>query len=175
MIIRKATEADIDVVEKLYDAIHTAEEAGQQTIGWIRGIYPVREIAERAFDRGELYVLEDDGEIHGTGIINNTQDASYANGNWAGEAPDDKVCVLHTLVIDPACSGGGYGKAFVAFYENYAMETGCTELRFDTNERNSVARTMYKKLGYTEAGIVKTDFNGLDQINLVLLEKCLGN
>lgn len=175
MIIRKATEADIDAVEKLYDAIHTAEEAGQQTIGWIRGIYPVRETAERAFDRGELYVLEDDGEIHGTGIINNTQDASYANGNWAGEAPDDKVCVLHTLVIDPACSGRGYGKAFVAFYENYAMETGCTELRFDTNERNSVARTMYKKLGYTEVGIVKTDFNGLDQINLVLLEKCLGN
>lgn len=175
MIIRKATEADIDAVEKLYDAIHTAEEAGQQTIGWIRGIYPVREIAERAFDRGELYVLEDDGEIHGTGIINNTQDASYANGNWAGEAPDDKVCVLHTLVIDPACSGRGYGKAFVDFYENYAMETGCTELRFDTNERNTVARTMYKKLGYTEVGIVKTDFNGLDQINLVLLEKCLGN
>lgn len=175
MIIRKATEADIDVVEKLYDAIHTAEEAGQQTIGWIRGIYPVRETAERACDRGELWVLEDDGEIHGTGIINNTQDASYANGNWAGEAPDDKVCVLHTLVIDPACSGRGYGKAFVAFYENYAMETGCTELRFDTNERNSVARTMYKKLGYTEVGIVKTDFNGLDQINLVLLEKCLGN
>lgn len=175
MIIRKATEADIDAVEKLYDVIHTAEEAGQQTIGWIRGIYPVREIAERAFDRGELYVLEDDGEIHGTGIINNTQDASYANGNWAGEAPDDEVCVLHTLVIDPACSGRGYGKAFVAFYENYAMETGCTELRFDTNERNSVARAMYKKLGYTEVGIVKTDFNGLDQINLVLLEKCLGN
>lgn len=175
MIIRKATEADIDVVEKLYDAIHTAEEAGQQTIGWIRGIYPVREIAERAFDRGELYVLEDDGEIHGTGIINNTQDASYANGNWAGEAPDDKVCVLHTLVIDPACSGRGYGKAFVAFYENYAIETGCTELRFDTNERNSVARAMYKKLGYTEVGIVKTDFNGLDQINLVLLEKCIAN
>lgn len=175
MIIRKATEADIDVVEKLYDAIHTAEEAGQQTIGWIRGIYPVREIAERAFDRGELYVLEDDGEIHGTGIINNTQDASYAKGDWAGEAPNDKVCVLHTLVIDLACSGRGYGKAFVAFYENYAMETGCTELRFDTNERNSVARAMYKKLGYTEVGIVKTDFNGLDQINLVLLEKCLGN
>lgn len=175
MIIRKATEANIDAVEKLYDAIHTAEETGQQTIGWIRGIYPVREIAERAFDRGELYVLEDDGEIHGTGIINNTQDASYANGNWAGEAPDDKVCVLHTLVIDPACSGRGYGKAFVAFYENYAIETGCTELRFDTNERNSVARAMYKKLGYTEVGIVKTDFNGLDQINLVLLEKCIAN
>ena len=49
------------------------------------------------------------------------------------------------------------------------------ELRFDTNERNSVARAMYKKLGYTEVGIVKTDFNGLGKINLVLLEKSLGN
>lgn len=40
MTIRKATAKDIDAVEKLYDAIHTAEENGKQTIGWIRGIYP---------------------------------------------------------------------------------------------------------------------------------------
>ena len=41
--------------------------------------------------------------------------------------------MLHTLVIDPEVSGRGYGKQFVAFYEEYARENGCKVLRMDTN------------------------------------------
>ena len=59
MIIRKATEKDIDAVEILYDEIHTAEEDGKQTIGWIRGIYPIRTTAEKALEADELFVLEE--------------------------------------------------------------------------------------------------------------------
>ncbi len=57
MIIRKATKDDIDAVEMLYDAIHIAEEDGKQTIGWIRGIYPIRTTAENALGADELFVL----------------------------------------------------------------------------------------------------------------------
>ena len=70
MVIRKAAQEDIDAVERLYDAIHTAEENGERTIGWIRGVYPVRATAENALKRDDLFVLEDAGEICGTGIIN---------------------------------------------------------------------------------------------------------
>lgn len=173
MIIRKATAKDIDAVERLYDAIHTAEENGKQTIGWIRGVYPVRSTAEMALERDDLFVLEDAREIYGTAIINNIQVDSYKNGNWKHHVPDDQVCVLHTLVISPDSSGKGYGKAFVTYYEKYALETGCTELRIDTNARNTVARKMYQKHGYTEIGIIPTDFNGIPGIELVLLEKYL--
>lgn len=31
------------------------------------------------------------------------------------------------------------GSAFVEFYENYAREKGCMELRMDTNEKNTAA------------------------------------
>ena len=55
-----------------------------------------------------------------------------------------------------------------------AQENGCTELRIDTNARNAVARAMYKKHGYTEIGIVPTVFNGIEGVQLVLLEKYLG-
>lgn len=44
----------------------------------------------------------------------------------------------------------------------------------DTNERNHVARKMYKKLNYEEIDIVPTVFNGIPDVNLVLLEKYLG-
>ena len=174
MMIRKATAKDIDAVEKLYDAIHTAEENGKQTIGWIRGIYPVRKTAEMALARDDLFVLEDDGKICGTGILNKIQVDSYAEGHWEHEAPDEQVCVLHTLVIDPDSAGKGYGRAFIEYYETYAQENDCTELRIDTNARNAVARAMYKKHGYTEIGIVPTVFNGIEGVQLVLLEKYFG-
>ena len=174
MQIRKAAQADIDAVERLYDAVHTAEEQGKQTIGWIRGVYPVRATAENALARGDLFVLEDGGTIYGTGIINQTQVDSYRQGTWNHQVPDDQVCVLHTLVIDPDSAGKGYGRTFLSYYETYATEHGCPELRIDTNARNAVARRMYQKHGYTEIGIISTDFNGIAGIDLVLLEKYIG-
>ena len=171
MIIRRANIQDIDAVERLYDAIHTAEENGKQTIGWIRGVYPVRATAEDALRRNDLFVLENAGAICGAGIINQTQVDVYRQGNWKYEAPDDQVCVLHTLVISPEHAGKGYGRAFIAYYEQFAAEHGCAELRIDTNAKNIAARSMYKKHGYTEIGIVPTVFNGIPNVQLVLLEK----
>ena len=171
MIIRRANIQDIDAVERLYDAIHTTEENGKQTIGWIRGVYPVRATAEDALRRNDLFVLEDAGAICGAGIINKTQVDVYRQGNWKYEAPDDQVCVLHTLVISPDRAGRGYGRAFIAYYEQFAAEHGCTELRIDTNAKNIAARSMYKKHGYTEIGIVPKVFNGIPDVQLVLLEK----
>ena len=43
----------------------------------------------------------------------------------------------------------------------------------DTNAINRRARALYHKLGYREAGIVPTTFNGIPGVDLVLLEKAL--
>ena len=50
MMFRKATVADIDRIAQIYEEIHTEEEAGRATIGWIRGVYPVRKTAESAVE-----------------------------------------------------------------------------------------------------------------------------
>ena len=83
------------------------------------------------------------------------------------------VCVLHTLVISPSAFRRGLGRAFVEFYESWAKEHGFYELRIDTNVKNAGARAMYRKLGYKEIGVVPTVFNGIPDVNLVLLEKNL--
>ena len=170
MHIRKATAADVDAIEQIYEDIHTAEEEGAATIGWIRGIYPTRKTAEAAVLRDDMFVLED-GEIIGTGIINRTQVDVYYGAPWRFDT--DKVCVLHTLVISPKVSGRGYGRAFVEYYEQWALDHNLPELRIDTNAKNSAARAMYKKMGYEEIGIVPTVFNGIPGVDLVLLEKNL--
>ena len=173
-MIRPATEEDLKAVEKIYDALHDAEERGEISVGWIRGIYPTGKTAADSLKRGDLFVLEE-GSVLGAGIINQIQVDSYKNGAWEYEAEDKDVCVLHTLVISPEAGGKGYGKQFVKYYEDYAAKHGCHELRLDTNERNTRAREMYRKLGYKEVGIVPTVFNGIPDVNLVLLEKRIGN
>ena len=173
-MIRKATASDLDAVAGIYDSLHRAEENGSVTIGWKRGVYPVRATAEAALERGDLFVLEENGRVLGSGIINRIQVGVYALAPWEYEAEDDEVYVLHTLVIDPEARGRGLGKQFVRFYEAAAREHHCPELRIDTNERNLAARAMYRKLGYKETAVVPTEFNGIPGVRLVLLEKRLG-
>ena len=173
MNIRRAMLFDLPGIEAIYNEIHAAEEKGTFTIGWLRGVYPVRATAEAALQRGDLFVMEEGNRVYGAAIINQIQVDAYAAAPWEHEVPEDQVCVLHTLVISPKASGKGLGKQFVRFYEDYALDHGWYELRIDTNARNLRARALYKKLGYTEVATVPTVFNGIPEVDLVLLEKNL--
>ena len=171
--IRKATIQDISGVEAIYNESHDAEDAGKITTGWIRGVYPVRSVAEAALGRGDLFVMEENSRLLGAALINQIQVDVYQDAPWEFSVPPEEVCVLHTLVISPKVNGNGFGKQFVRFYEEYARAHHLTELRMDTNARNERARTMYRKLGYKEIAIVPTVFNGIPNVQLVLLEKHL--
>ena len=170
-MIRKAVYEDLDPVACIYEEVHQAEADGSVTTGWIRDIYPVKATAKAALERNDLFVLEEEGQVVGAGIINQLQVESYYGAPWKYDAADREVCVLHTLVISPGAARKGLGRKFAAFFEDYAAQQGCCELRIDTNEKNLAARAMYKKLGYQEIAIVPTVFNGIPNVNLVLLEK----
>lgn len=174
MTIRKATKKDLPGIIRIYNEIHTREEAGEVTTGWLRDVYPVEKTAVDSIDRSDMFVQEDgNGEIVGTGIINQTQVDVYADGEWKYPAADEDVMVLHTLIISVRPQHRGSGKKFLKFYEGYAREHGCPYLRLDTNARNMAAREFYRKHGYDEIGIVPTVFNGIPGVDLVLLEKKL--
>lgn len=174
MVIRKATTRDLPAIEAIYDALHTAEERGEATIGWQRGVYPTAETARQALLQEELFVGEDQAQIVGSAILNRHQLDMYRTARWQHPAKDDEVMVLHTLVIAPQHAGKGYGRQFIAFYEDYAATHGCPCLRLDTQEKNTPARALYRKLGYAEVDTVSCVFNGLRNIRLVLLEKWIG-
>lgn len=171
MMIRKATAADISAIAAIYNALLDREEQGLLTTGWTRGIYPTEQTALDALTAGTLYVLEDEGRVTAAAKIDQHQMPQYARCLWQYEAPPERVLVLHTLVVDPSVKGKGYGTAFVRFYEQLGRETGRNCLRIDTNARNTPARTLYARLGYTEAGIISGSFNGIPGVQLVCLEK----
>lgn len=174
MEIRKATKKDIDQIEKIYENIHDEEEKGLATIGWIRNVYPTRKTAEDALGRGGLFVMEEEGKIVAVAVINQIQVEEYKYAAWKHSAKEDEIMVLHGLAVDPYQKGKGCGRAFVAFYEDYAKQHHCNALRMDTNARNTRARSLYHKLGYEEIGIVPCVFNGIPDVQLVCLEKYLG-
>ena len=171
-MIRKATKQDIPAIEALYDEIHSREEAGETTTGWLRDVYPVRKTAEESVAREDMFVQEDeDGHIIGTGNINQIQVDVYSKGDWKSPAKSEEIMVIHTLVISGKIKRKGYGSEFLKFYEDYALQHGCRYLRLDTNARNAAARAFYKSHGYEEIGIVPTVFNGIPGVDLVLIEK----
>ena len=172
-MIRKADENDIDRIVEIYENIFNAQDKGELTVGWVRGIYPSRESAAEALARDELFVLDDNGTVAASAKINKSQGEEYRRAAWKTEAPDERVMVLHTLAVDPELRGRGYGTQFVDFYEKYARENGCPYLRMDTNAVNASARRLYAKLGYVEADVVPCVFNGIPDVNLVCLEKTL--
>ena len=139
--IRKADAADLDAVARVYEHVHDAEEAGPAQVGWVRGVYPVRSTAEAALERGDLFVEEADGAVVGTGIFNRLQADVYAGAPWQYDAPDDQIMVLHTLAVDPQAGKRGLGRAFAAFYEQYAREHGCRYLRIVCFSYPAVALT----------------------------------
>lgn len=170
-MLRIANLCDLDRIEEIYNEIHTEIEAGRAVIGWVRGVYPTRALAENSIRLREMYVLEREGEIVACGRINRYQGAEYDGARWNFEAAPDEVLVLHTLVVSPRCKGRGCGTEFVAYYENMARREGLRTLRLDTNALNLPARALYKKLGYAEACIVPTEFNGIKNVRLVCLDK----
>ena len=172
MIFRKAVKSDVPKAFGIYEKILDEEEKGNVSIGWKRGVYPTEATASNAFDGDELYVLEnDEKKVVASGIINNRQPDGYEKGSWKRGAKESEVLVLHTLTVDPSESGKGYGNSFVRFYEELAGGSGIIDLRLDTNAKNTRARKMYASLGYKEVGMVPVVFNGIDGVNLVLLEK----
>jgi len=171
-MIRKAVPDELNAVMQLYDELIDAKEAGIIPVIWRRGVYPSRETALEALQREDLFVMERDGRIIGSAVINQIQDDVYAGAPWQYDVPDDQVCVLHTLMISPAEFGKGYAREFLAFYEQYALEHGWPELRIDTNDKNLPAQAMYRKHGYRKIDVVPARvFNGILDVNLVLLEK----
>ncbi len=176
-MIRKATLDDVDAIESIYNAILDQEEAGNIATGWKRGIYPSRATATAAIqDADDMYVMTADGAedtVIAAVRINQEQAPEYADAAWEYDVPAEQVMVLHTLVVHPQESSHGYGRRFLAFYEELAVQSGCSYLRMDTNVLNMRARRFYSRFGCIERGVIPCVLDGFEGVQLVCLEKKL--
>ena len=170
-MIRRAVTADIDAVERHYTELLAFESEHGSRTNWKSGVYPTRRVAEKGVEDGSLFVLEEEGELCASMLLNHVQPEVYASIPWQYPAEAEKVLVIHTLCVPPSCAGKGIGTRMVRFAEKEAGARECQVLRLDTWEHNAPAASLYRRLGFRYAGIAAVMFEGCIAENLIFFEK----
>lgn len=150
MTIRLAREQDLVVSHAIVrDATKYMDE---QVIPQWDEIYPDKAALRQDIERQELYVIEQDGRAVGTVVINDDQSLEYASIPWTYIG---RALVVHRLTISPAYQRCGLASRLMKFAEDTATIRGYDCIRLDAFTQNPATFTLYDKLGYRKAGIVR--------------------
>ena len=140
---RKATRGDLDAVEQIYTELLTHERNGVSYSNWQLDLYPTEETARKALEEETLFVLEEEGEICASVILNQEQADFYNEIPWRFEAAPNEVFVIHTLCVPPSRSGKGYATALIDFAKEYAAgRTGASGISSLKTSKNITGRTI---------------------------------
>ncbi len=148
MEFRLAKPEEFARVRDFYWAFIDVMEGGEFDPGWRKGVYPSDAELTNALGRGELYILEDAGEIAAAVIINNEYNPGYEGLPWRVEAAPERVFMLHALGVDPARQGRGVAKRVVAECLAAAREKGAECVRLDVLGGNEPAEKLYLAMGF---------------------------
>ena len=169
-MIRKAEKADIAAIADTYTELLTYEQQHGSHSNWVLGVYPTIAVPEQKVPEGSMYVLEEDGEICASMVLNHEQAEEYSHIDWHYPGENEEVLVIHTLCVPPRKAGRGYGRRMVEFAKTIAAETLCRALRIDTYIHNEPAKRLYQKNGFRIAGSARTLHQGVIEEELVYLE-----
>jgi len=166
--IEKAVESDLDSIGKLYEDICGYLETHRNYPGWKKGVYPIRQDAEKGLAADALYIARIGAETAGTIILNHEPEAGYRNGKWLTTDDYRYICVIHTLAVHPDFLKCGIGTELLMFAEQVAREEQCISIRLDVVKENIPAEQLYQKCGYQPAGTVSLGYeaDGIPWFNL---------
>jgi len=107
----------------------SADEASRRAVAEIDGLRPPGH---------SVFVIEVDGETVGH--------------LWLVERRDtpEPTVFVYDIDVDEPHRGRGYGKAAMIFAEEEARRRGVTRIALRVGVRNSVARNLYRSLGFEE-------------------------
>ena len=160
IIVRQATDSDLDAVEALYNELNDYLAVHENYPRWRRGLYPLREQAEEGLREESLYVAVCRDKIVGTVIFLQEQGEVYRDVAWQIDY-DVPVIVIHVLAVHPDYFGCGVGRALLGHAETVGREQGKKAIRLDTYEENLPAVRLYEKCGFQYCGMVDL---GLEEI-----------
>ena len=146
MIFRKAAKEEFYKIRSLYWNLIDREQDDPSFPHWKKGIHPSDEMIQDSIDKGNLYVLVDDGEIVACVIANDEKVEGYADAPW--QIDSDDVIVLHVLAVHPNHRGKGLARKLVENVIEQERKAGKKALRLDVIENNTTAEKLYLKLDF---------------------------
>ena len=155
MNIRKAETQDIDKITAIFsEARETIAKLGIDQ--WQDG-YPTREIAEEDVALACSYVVEINGEVCATFVLQEDGEPNYdviERGEWLTGNESRNYLAVHRVAIAVSSRGRGVAGHMISYAADFARERGLSSLRIDTHEGNVVMRRMLEKNKFTCCGVI---------------------
>ena len=107
-------------------------------------------------DRSSIVVAELDGKVVGYAVF----ELQRRRGKLVGH--------LTNLAVDEAYRRGGVGSSLLAECLRRMREAGCSTVRLEVREGNTVARAFYEKHGFREVGKVRLYYGDEDAVVMEL-------
>lgn len=149
MNIRAAQRSEYDRIRLFYYSLIDDMAKLPYGAGWIKDVYPSREMIKSGLEAGEYYIAEDGGSIFGAMLVNHSCNESYKEFDWPTKAEDDEITVIHALGVHPKFMGKGIAKAMVSHVIKKAKEDGQKVIRLDVLKGNLPAEKLYSGLGFS--------------------------
>lgn len=123
--------------------------------------YPNRTVIAQDIATETLFAYREGHDILGIVVLNETQDAEYAQIPWSTSETDRNI-VVHRLAVRPDQQRMGIGRKLMDFAEQWARDNQYDAIRLDTFSQNPRNQRFYLNRGYTDLGAVflpyKRDF-----------------
>ena len=148
MNIRLAKFCETELIMEIYDDARRFMRASGNMDQWTGG-YPSREIVEKDIDDGNLYVCEENGEIHGVFCYFFGTEPCYDviyDGRWQNEFD---YGVIHRIAV----SKNSHGKCVAARCFEFAYGK-CKNVKIDTHRDNIPMQRSLEKNGFIRCGII---------------------
>lgn len=171
--IRKAVEADLDYIEKMYGDICDYLETHENYPGWRKGSYPVRRDAEKGLAANGLHIARLRGKTAGSIILKHEPEDGYKNVKWLTKVDYRHIYVVYTFAVHPGFLKNNIGTELLMFAERAAREEQCVSIRLDVVKGNTPAERLYQKCGYQLIGTVSLGYEAYGLPRYHLYEKVL--
>ena len=174
MKMRKAGTDDYPAVMRMFEALWDEQEAHGGFTVWKRGVYPTEEVIRNDIKEGTLYVFEEEG-LCAAVTLDHKQAPEYAEQPWTVSAADDRVLVMHRLIVPPENGRKGTGYRAVQCCIEEAERSDCASIRLDTGSQNIPAVRLYEKCGFRIISRNHIELGGKIPNAQLFLEYTVGN
>ena len=148
LTFERAGAEEFSAIRDFYWRLIDRMSGPEDHIGWRKGVYPSDAFLRESLDRGELYVLREDGTLRGSVILNSRCNEGYAGVAWGADCRAEEVLILHALAVDPERQGAGLGRRMVQEILALAKAKGKRAARLDILGGNLPAQRLYTRRGF---------------------------
>ncbi|MDD3809062.1 MAG: GNAT family N-acetyltransferase [Erysipelotrichaceae bacterium] len=153
MKLRKSRDADIPQIMAIIDEAKSYLKS-QNINQWQDG-YPNSDVIKNDIILDRSFVLEDDGRIVATAMLEVAIDPTYISidGAWLN---NEEYLVVHRIAVDDSLKGRGIAKIFLDEAIKYFNPS---DIKMDTHKDNISMQHFLKKYGFKYCGVIYLNNN----------------